>query len=254
MVENGNKKLQKESYSENFPLPFFSVIITTFNRAALLQRALDSLIGQTETDWEAIIVDDGSTDNTADAVQHYLNTHGNIKYIYQKNSGYSGAKNTGIFLSKGKYITFLDSDDEYDPLHLQTKKEILENNPEVQFLHGGIKVIGSQYVPDRFDYNKMVPLTDCEIGGTFFIKRQTAIFFNGFKDLPLGSDGDFFERIQKNGVKIMQTRIPTYIYHRDNADSITNNLMPDSEKFPEIPDANKKLKSKYYENQNQKSV
>ena len=64
--------MKNEIKNETVGLPFFSVIITTYNRASLLKRALDSLIAQTETDWEAIIVDDGSIDNTAFAVLPYL--------------------------------------------------------------------------------------------------------------------------------------------------------------------------------------
>src|SRR6185312_13950438 len=214
--------------------PFFSVILTTYNRAALLKRALDSLCAQTEKDWEAIIVDEGSTDNTTSLIKPYLENGSRFKYVYQKNAGYAMSKNTGIFLSKGKFITFLDSDDEYNPTHLETRKAILVNHPEVQFLHGGVKVIGSQYVPDRFDVNKMVLLSDCEIGGTFFIKREVAVSFNGFKEMPLGSDGDFFERINKAGINIMKTQISTYIYHRETVDSITNNLMLENEKFLKI--------------------
>jgi glycosyltransferase involved in cell wall biosynthesis len=93
-------------------IPFFSVIITTYNRADLLVRALDSLICQTENDWEAIIIDDGSNDDTAERISPFLNSEKRIVYIRQQRRGASVAKNTGIFLSKGKYITFLDSDDE----------------------------------------------------------------------------------------------------------------------------------------------
>ncbi|MEP6626957.1 MAG: glycosyltransferase family 2 protein, partial [Ginsengibacter sp.] len=93
-------------------VPFFSVIITTYNRAGLLIRALESLTSQEETDWEGIIVDDGSTDDTAIAVLPYLKPGSNFRYIRQQNTGYSDAKNTGIFSATGKYVTFLDSDDE----------------------------------------------------------------------------------------------------------------------------------------------
>ena len=219
-----------EQINHEFVLPFFSVIITTYNRSTLLTRALDSLILQTEADWEAIIVDDGSTDDTASLIKPYLQNDRRFKYVYQKNAGYVMAKNTGIFLAKGKFITFLDSDDEYLPTHLDERKLILMNNPKIEFLHGGLKVIGSQYVTDRFDYNKMVPLSECKIGGTFFIKREIAVSFNGLKEMPLGTDGDFFERINNAGVNIMETEIPTYIYHRENADSITNTLMVEREK------------------------
>lgn len=234
MIVNEPAYRTERPINQEFVLPFFSVIITTYNRSALLKRALDSLIAQTETEWEAIIVDDGSTDNTTSLIKPYLENGNKIKYVYQKNAGYAMAKNTGVFLSKGKFITFLDSDDEYMPTHLETRKTILEKNPEVQFLHGGVKVIGSQYVPDRFDFNKMIPLSECEIGGTFFIKREVAVSFNGFKKMQLGSDGDFFERINKAGINIMKTQIPTYIYHRENANSITNKLTPEHEKYSGI--------------------
>ncbi len=224
-----------DSKNDEIALPFFSVIITTHNRAVLLKRALDSLVTQTETDWEAIIIDDGSTDNTAFEVKSYLENNKKIKYIFQKNKGYALAKNTGIFLSEGKFTTFLDSDDQYSQRHLETRKVILINNPEIEFLHGGVKVIGSQYVPDRFDFNKMIPLSDCVIGGTFFIKREIAVSFNGFKKMQLGSDGDFFERINKAGIQIMKTQTPTYIYHRENVDSITNSLTWEPVTSQEIP-------------------
>ena len=224
-----------EQINQEFVLPFFSVIVTTYNRCALLKRALDSLIAQTETNWEAIIIDDGSTDNTADLIKPYLESGNKINYIYQENAGYAMSKNTGIFLSNGKFITFLDSDDEYAPTHLEGRKLILMNNPGIEFLHGGINIIGSQYVTDRFDYGKMVPLSECEIGGTFFIKKEVAISFNGFKKMPLGSDGDFFDRINNAGVIVMKTSIPTYIYHHENVDSITNTLRFKHEEVQEIP-------------------
>ena len=211
--------------NEKFTEPLFSVVLTTYNRAALLKRALDSLVSQTETDWEAIIIDDGSTDKTSLLIEPYLQNGNSIQYIYQKNTGYAMAKNSGIFLSKGKFITFLDSDDEYSPTHLQTRKEILLNHPGTDFLYGGVEVLGNQFVPDRFNYSKMIPLSECVIGGTFFIKRQVAISLNGFSNTPMGSDADFFERINKAQANIRESFIPTYLYHRDNENSITNNFM-----------------------------
>lgn len=211
--------------NKRFNEPFFSVVVTAFNRAKLLIRALDSLIHQTETDWEAVIIDDGSTDNTSLLIEPYLKNRHDIRYVYQNNAGYAMAKNSGIFLSKGKFVTFLDSDDEYSPTHLETRKKILVKHPETEFLYGGVKVIGNQFVPDRFDYTKMIPLSECVIGGTFFIKKQLAISLNGFVDEPMGSDADFFERINKTQAIIREATIPSYLYHRDDENSITNNFM-----------------------------
>ncbi len=103
--------------------PFFSVIITTYNRGNLLKRALDSLLAQTESDWEAIIIDDGSTDDTEVQMKPYLQKSKKIKYKKKKREGYSLAKNAGVSFAFGKFITFLDSDDEYDPAHFGIEKK-----------------------------------------------------------------------------------------------------------------------------------
>jgi len=207
--------------------PYFSIIITTYNRAQLLKRALDSLISQTEDDWEAIVVDDGSTDDTYSHVLPYLTSYSKIKYLRKVHSGEAMTKNTGIQSSTGKYISFLDSDDEYDPIHLESRKTILRQNPAVRLLYGGAYIIGNQYVPDRFNHEKKINLDDCVIGGTFFIERNTIFQLEGFRKILLGTDADLFDRAIKAGIVMMETNLPTYIYHRESEDSITNKLIVD---------------------------
>jgi glycosyltransferase involved in cell wall biosynthesis len=204
--------------------PFFSVIITTYNRAILLKRALDSLILQTESDWEAIIVDDESTDNTHLQILPYLLSNPKIKYYPKEHSGESFSKNYGISHSTGRFITFLDSDDEYKPVHLQSRKDILKREPSTKFLYGGVKIIGNQFVPDRFDMTKKIRLSECVIGGTFFVDRNLLSELNGFRDIMLGTDADLFDRASKKGIQMKETKIPTYVYHHENEDSITNTL------------------------------
>jgi|WetSurSiteA1Bulk_404760.scaffolds.fasta_scaffold48113_2 glycosyltransferase involved in cell wall biosynthesis len=205
--------------------PFFSIIIATYNRAHLISKALESLISQTEKNWEAIIIDDESTDDTYKQILPYLNSKYKIKYIQKPHSGEALSKNAGIKSASGKFISFLDSDDEYDPVHLQSRKAILMQNPSVRFLYGGVQIIGNQYVPDRFDSNKRINLNDCVIGGTFFIERSILLHLKGFKNIVLGTDADLFERAVKAGISMMETKIATYIYHHENEDSITNLLI-----------------------------
>jgi len=216
--------LEAEITAKNKTQPFFSVIITTYNRAHLLKKALDSLISQTETDWEGIVVDDESTDDTYSQILPYLRSFKKIKYFKKQHGGEVATKNAGISFSNGKFITFLDSDDEYDPDHLKTRKLILGFNPSVRFLYGGVQIIGNQYVPDRFDYSRRINLNECAIGGTFFIERQTLIKLKGFTEIMLGTDADLFDRAVKRSIPMKETRIPTYIYHHENEDSITNIL------------------------------
>lgn len=98
--------------------PKVSVIIPAYNQAHYLSHAIQSVLAQTFTHWEAIIVDDGSTDNTQAVAASYASS--NIHYIYQANQGLSAARNTGIGAARGDYLAFLDSDDELEPEFLQS--------------------------------------------------------------------------------------------------------------------------------------
>ena len=89
----------------------FSIILPTYNRAAIIQDSIKSVIEQTYQDWELIVVDDGSTDNTEDCIKNLMLKENRIKYIYQHNQERSQARNNGIKTAKYKWICFLDSDD-----------------------------------------------------------------------------------------------------------------------------------------------
>jgi glycosyltransferase involved in cell wall biosynthesis len=100
--------------------PFFSIIIPTYNRGHIVSKTIQSVINQNFQDWELIVVDDGSTDNTKEIIESFSQNDLRIRYIYQSNQERSAARNNGIENSNGKYICFLDSDDEYDQHHLST--------------------------------------------------------------------------------------------------------------------------------------
>lgn len=117
--------------------PFFSIIIPTYNREHMLPIAIQSVINQTCRDWELIIVDDGSTDNTNEVVASYNNDR--IIYIYQANQERSVARNNGIKHAKGAYVCFLDSDDYYLPERLDLLyEEIIQRKKPIALLYTGI--------------------------------------------------------------------------------------------------------------------
>jgi glycosyltransferase involved in cell wall biosynthesis len=107
--------------------PRVSVIIPTFNRRDYLPIALDSVLAQTYTDYEIVIIDDGSTDDTRDILFPYEQR---IRYFYQQNSGIAAARNRGIEESRGMYLALLDSDDYWLPGKLACQVEGLEKNPQ----------------------------------------------------------------------------------------------------------------------------
>lgn len=103
-----------------------SIVTPTYNRAQLVLKTIESILHQTSPDWELVIVDDGSTDNTTEVVQKYLSDT-RIKYIKKENSGATESRNIGAAHSTGSFITFLDSDDEALPTWLENVYECIDN-------------------------------------------------------------------------------------------------------------------------------
>ncbi len=125
-------------------MPYFSVIIPSYNRKEKLKSAIDSVLGQDEKDFELIVIDDGSDDGTSALAGEYK---GKITYIFQENSGVSSARNRGITSSDAPHITLLDSDDTWHKSKLRKHREFIENNPEVMihqtediWIRNGIRV------------------------------------------------------------------------------------------------------------------
>lgn len=111
-----------------------SVIIPTYNSGQYIRQAIDSVLAQTYQDFEIIVVDDGSTDNTADLLNPYQDR---IRYIYQENKRLSGARNTGIRIAQGEYLAFLDADDIFLPHKLETQVKFFLQNPQIGLVSGG---------------------------------------------------------------------------------------------------------------------
>ncbi len=207
---------------KNF-VPSVSVVIATYNRAQLLPRALDSILNQTMHNWECIIVDDGSEDNTFEIVNMYLQKDHRFRYMKHQNKKPALTFNTGIQASIGRFVTFLGSDDEYKPEHLQLRYDYMINNREIDLIQGGVEIIGHPYVKDKDDLSKEIHISECKIGGTFFGKREVYIELEGFRDMRYADDTDFWERADKK-FNLAEVDFPTYVYHRDTPDSICSNI------------------------------
>lgn len=121
--------------------PQISVIIPTYKRSAYLREAIASVLAQTFTDFELLVVDDGSSDDTAEVVAAFGDKR--IHYIFQENAGRSAARNRGMAESHGEFIAFLDDDDLYLPHKLAVEVAFLERHPEVGLVASGARIIAA---------------------------------------------------------------------------------------------------------------
>jgi glycosyltransferase involved in cell wall biosynthesis len=202
-----------------------SIILTVYNRASYLPRCIESLIKQDFLSWELIAIDDGSTDDTLNILRSYEKDFPNIRVISHENMKIAQSRNKGIQLSSGEYVTFLDSDDEYEESHLSKRINFMQNNPDIDLIYGGVNIIGNPYVRDKDNPYNFIHLSKCFIGGTFFGKRNVFLSLGGFRNLEYSEDSDFIIRA-KEKFNVEGINIPTYIYHRELSDSLTNNYVP----------------------------
>ncbi|MCB1196045.1 glycosyltransferase [bacterium] len=120
-------------------MPKVSVIMPSYNCAHYLPNAIQSVLNQTFEDYEIVVIDDGSTDSTKDLMQAYVEKYPQkIRYIYQKNKGLSGARNTGIENACGEYIALLDADDLWLPERLKAQIDFLKKHPEYSFVFSDV--------------------------------------------------------------------------------------------------------------------
>lgn len=139
--------------------PQISIIIPCYNLAQYLDEALQSVLDQTYTDWECIVVNDGSPDNTEDVANKWLTKDSRFVYLYKENGGVSRARNLGIEKAKGEYIIPLDADNKLRPQFIKQIIAILDSNKEVDVVHGDAQLFGNKdsvWKGKPFDIAEMV--------------------------------------------------------------------------------------------------
>jgi glycosyltransferase involved in cell wall biosynthesis len=190
--------------------PKISIITITRNRAAFIAKAISSALDQSFTNWEMIILDDDSNDNTKDLVNEYVAKDGRIKYY--KNSpalGISDNRNKGLVLSKGKYIAILDSDDFWiDRDKLQKQYDFLEQNQDYVLISSNIRIIDDKgnfikettFATEDYDIRKKI-LRDNQIPHSAVLINKDSIEKVGNYDEKLScvEDLDLFLKLGKIG-------------------------------------------------------
>jgi glycosyltransferase involved in cell wall biosynthesis len=188
-------------------MPKVSVIIPTFNRAEFLRPAITSVLNQTFQDFEVIVVDDASKDDTREIVDRFHDSR--IKYLYREtNGGEASARNAGILNSNGQYIAFLDDDDEWLPEKLSLQVDLLEHStPRTGLVYTGYSVIDkisnktlSQRIPIRKGEVYSYLMRENIIGApsTVLLRRECIEQVGLFdENIAYGLDYDFWIRISK---------------------------------------------------------
>jgi glycosyltransferase involved in cell wall biosynthesis len=125
------------SREDQIKMPRVSVIVPAYNATAFLQAALDSVLGQTFADWEVVLCDDGSTDQTRSLVEAAMPVfQGRLRYVYQTNRGLPAARNTAIRNSSGEFLALLDADDIWLPNRLERGVALMDSDRTLGLVHG----------------------------------------------------------------------------------------------------------------------
>lgn len=124
-----------------------SVIMPCYNQGCYLSEALESVINQTYSDWECIIIDDGSTDSSEEIAKEYCQKDGRLRYIYQDNAGVIAARNNAIAASSGEYILPLDADDSISTVYLEKAVHVLNSDPSCKIVYGKGRLTGEKNEP-----------------------------------------------------------------------------------------------------------
>lgn len=212
-------------------MPFVSIIIPVYNREKTLDYCLNSVLQQTMSDFEVILVDDGSTDNSADICKAYTLKDNRFHYFYKKNGGVSSARNFGIYKAQGKWITFVDSDDYIMPYHLnvitetdsecdqiltELGHETLENVLSVSLkndtasetkIYNGNREILIYLFEERNPYKNKICFCTTRFFKTVLIKQHLMKFR---EDLSLDEDFLFVTEYQLYSQKLLYKRIYSY--------------------------------------------
>lgn len=196
--------------------PRISVILTTYNRAAVIAGAVSSVMQQDHSDFELIIVDDGSEDETFEEIRRFTGDP-RVTYIWTPNRKQPAALNLGLRAARGRQVAFLDSDDEYKANHLSLLSEELEAK-QLDFLLARFDVIvpngyDDPRVLDFYRRGRTIPVREIEcITGALFGWRSVFLRASGFRNMR-SADTDLFNRLKDAGYTWKRVEVPTYDYY-----------------------------------------
>ena len=211
----------------------FSVIMPLYNKAPYVAKAIDSVLSQTFTDFELVIMDDGSSDDSFDVAQKAINGWDNCFIHRQQNAGVSTARNNAVSLAQGEYLCFLDADDWWDPTFLESISSLIDEFPEAGVFGTNYTIVNETrhktrvasigvdpgfekgYINYCMVYAKGMYMPLCI--GSVSVPRVLFDELGGFKrQLKFGEDFDLWIRIALK-YKVAFINLPLFNYNQDSA-------------------------------------
>ena len=206
-----------------------SVILPVYNGNKFLHDAINSILNQSHTNLELLIVDDGSTDNSKDIIEEFAEKDNRIRFFMQKNGGVAAARNVALRAASGEYIGFIDQDDIWHLDKLEIQIAYLEKSPDAVFVHGNIDYIDDQLVP----VDKNLYPWDTDASGRCFARlfRQNAIAIQTVclkrkcletvgllrEDVPGVDDYEYWLRVSRFfSIEYIDNTFALYRFHGEN--------------------------------------
>ena len=243
-------------------MPKVSIIIPTYNSENTVEETIASVQKQSLTDWELIIIDDGSQDDTVRVVRDIAESR--IKLFVYENGGVSVARNRGLAQAQGEYIAFLDADDLWDSDKLALQIKALDSNPQAQVVYSWTNYIDERgkllFPGPRFSYQgnvfkQLLQKNFLLNASNILVRRDVLKLVPGFDpDFTYAADWDFYLRLAKNFNFVLVPKYQTY--YRQSANSMSTKI-EDMRKqclnaldltFKDVPDELKYLKDISYSN------
>lgn len=190
--------------------PLVSVIMATHNDEKFIEDSILSVLKQDFSNFEFIIINDGSTDKTLDIVTGLAKKDNRIVVINQKNQGLVKSLNNGLTIAKGKYIARIDGDDQWLPHKLTTQVKLMQENSNIVLISGGVELIDQNSMPSQMlltsnkdcDIRRIMTITNPLVHSSFFFRKDIALKYGGYPDAcpaedyalasKMLSDGEFY--------------------------------------------------------------
>ncbi|MEO7975760.1 glycosyltransferase [Flavobacterium sp.] len=231
--------------------PLISVIIPCYMQAQYLDEALTSVFTQTYKNWECIIVNDGSSDDTHEIAEKWLEKDSRYKYIYQKNKGVSAARNNGIGNAKGEFILQLDADDKIDSTLIEKVILRFDSSNCPQLIYCDVTFFGVMkgiYQLPTYSYKRLL-VQNCFVICSAF-KKSDWIAVGGYdENLKSFEDWDFWIRILNPQSTVVKISEELYFYRKHEKGSLTNNFRIDNAFYNSLYDSIYNKNKKIYDAQ-----